>query len=162
MSTTTADISIPEPKPIDLSESLNLLRAHSGLDALPGYVVVVFEKLEHGGAKFAKIVNSDERFKRFFLPFLSSPDQFFAVAVNQSVLSYTFEEESELDNDIRKFTLVFRLSFRALDARKLAELKGQDPLKRLTERIAQMIKRSCGTRKWDMVKERFRELERIV
>ena len=163
MSTPTTEIPISEPpKTIDLSEAQNLLKYHSGLDALPGYLVVVFEKLEHGGAKFAKLVNSDERFKRFFLPFLNSPEQYFAIAVNQSVLSYTFEEETELDNDIRKFTLVFRLGFRASDPRKLAELKGQDPLRKLTEMIAQTIRRSCGPRKWDMVKERFRELERIV
>src|SRR5690348_12582402 len=83
MSTPTVEIQQPEsPKIVDLSEAQNLLKFHSGLDALPGYVVVVFEKLEHGGAKFAKIVNSDERFKRFFLPFLNSPEQYFAVAVN--------------------------------------------------------------------------------
>jgi hypothetical protein len=163
MDTMPAETPIPEPpKIIDLSESQDLLKYHSGLDALPGYVVVVFEKLERGGAKFAKIVNSDERFKRFFLPFLSSPEKYFGIAVNQSVLSYTFEEEAELDNDIRKFTLVFRLSLRASNPRKLAELKGQDPLRQLKEMIAQTIKRSCGPRKWDMVKERFRELERIV
>ncbi len=150
------------PAPINLSETQSLLRTHSGLDALPGYVVVVFEKLEHGGAKFAKLVNSDERFKRFFLPFISSPDEYFAVAVNQSVLSYQFEAAAKLDNDIREFTLIFNLTYRATDSRKLAELKSQDPLDRLTQKIANTIKRSCALRKWDMVKERFRELERIV
>ena len=162
MSTKTVDIAIPKPTAFDLSLAQNLLRPHNGLDALPGYVVVVFEKLERGGARFSKIVNSDERFRRFFLPFFNSPDKFFGVAVNQSDLSYSFEAEGELDNDPRKFTLIFRLSFRAADPRVVAELNGQDPLKRLTDKIAQVIKRSCASRNWRMIKENFRQLEQIV
>ena len=146
---------------IHLSEQQNLVKKHEGLDAVPGYVVVVFEKLERGGARFAKVVNSDERFKKFF-PFWTSPQKYFGIAVNQSVLRYTFASPVTLDDAIHHFTLIFHLTYRAVDPRMLAQLHAQDPLNLLRKMIIEAISRSCKPRKWDMVKERFRELERLL
>ena len=159
--TTTTNTANTTQTTIHLSEQQNLLKKHDGLDALPGYVVVVFEKLERGGARFAKIVNSDERFRRFF-PFWTSPQKYFAIAVNQSVLRYTFASPVTLDDAIHQFTLIFNLTYRAVDARVLAGLHAQDPLNQLRKMIIEAISRSCKPRRWDMVKERFRELERLV
>jgi hypothetical protein len=159
--TTTTNIATTTQRPADLSAEENFIKKHDGLDATPGYAVVVFEKLERGGAKFAKIVNSDERFKRFY-GFWNSPEKYFGVAVNQSVLRYTFAAPVTLDDDIRQFTLIYHLTFRAVDPRKLAELQAQDPLRLLRNMIVETISRACKIRKFDMVKERFRELERLV
>src|SRR5215470_7031727 len=86
----------PAPEPVNLSAQQNFVKLHTGLDAIPGYVVVVFEKL-HGGAKFVKLVT--ERFKRFYVPW-NSPEKYYGVAVNQSVMRYTFEAPVTLDDDI--------------------------------------------------------------
>src|ERR1044071_1578160 len=162
MSTTTTTTAQPNiatttPGSVNLSAQQNFVKKHNGLDATPGYAVVVFEKFEHGGSRFAKIVN--DRFKRFYVPW-NSPDKYYAIAVNESVLRHTFAAPVTLDDDIRKFTLIFHLTYRAADPRKLAE--SEDPLRLLCDLIVEVISRACKVRKFDMVKERFRELERMV
>jgi TIR domain len=146
---------------MNVSETQNLIKSHSSLNGIPGYVVVVFKKLDQGGAKFVKVVSSNERFKKFF-PFWNSLDKYFAIAVNQSVLHYTFETRVILDGAIHQFTVLFDLTYRAKNPRLLAELHGQDPLRRLRDRIIEVISRSCETRKWEMVEDCFQELERMV
>src|SRR6185437_4562166 len=152
---------IDNQNPINLSKEQNLIKEHNGLDGMPGHVVVVFEKLKHGGAKFSKTVDQTQRFKNF-VPLLDSPQNYFAVAVNDSILKYSFEVLVTLDDDIHQFALIFHLTYRAANPRRLAELQAQDPLGLLCNMIAQALSRACRNRKLDMVKHRFRELERIV
>ena len=146
----------------NLTFDQSLVRQHVGLDALPGYKVVVFEKLKEGGERFLKVVNRDERFRSFPFDFWNSREKYFSLAVNESILNYTFEETVTLDDDLRKFTLILHLKYHAGDFRKVAELARQDPLKRLKDEIGQTLSRSCAQRKWEMIKDRFRELELIV
>ncbi len=146
----------------NLTFDQSLVREHVGLDALPGYKVVVFEKLKEGGERFLKVVNRDERFRSFPFDFWNSREKYFSLAVNESILNYTFEETVTLDDDLRKFTLILHLKYHAGDFRKVAELARQDPLKRLKDEIGQTLSRSCAQRKWEMIKDRFRELELIV
>ena len=143
----------------NLSKEQNLIKDHDGLDGLPGYVVVVFEKLDHG-TKFVTIVDSGERFKRFQLPFFSSPDKYFAVAVNESILSYSDSVQVTVDDDLHEFTLIFNLAFRASDPRVVAELR--DPLRQLTDMIAITIKRSCERQAREIIPQSFREFAQIV
>lgn len=153
----------PTSKPVpNLTFEQSLVKEHAGIDALPGYKVVVFEKLKEGGEKFLKVVNRDERFRTFPFDFWNSREKYFALAVNESILNYSFEEPVTLDDDLRKFTLIFHLKYRAADFRKVAELARQDPLKRLRGEITQTLSRTCAQRKWEMIKDRFRELELIV
>src|SRR5689334_14766470 len=114
-------------KPINLSKEQNLIKEPSGLDGMPGYVVVVFEKLKHGGARFSKTMDETQHFKNF-LPLWGSLQNYFAVAVNASVLRYSFEVSVTLDDDIRQFALIFHLTYRAANPRALAEMQAQDPL----------------------------------
>jgi hypothetical protein len=137
----------------------NVIRQHSGLDALPGYVVAVFERLPKGGESFFKLVGSGERFR---VPFWVSSQKYFAVAVNQSFLSYSFDEPVTMDDGIHKFTLIFLLKYRAADPQRVAELREHDPLGKLCREITQVVRRSCAQRRWEMVRDRFRELEVVV
>lgn len=170
MSTNTPNQNVPGtpvPNPAttkvpNLTFEQSLVREHNGIDALPGFKVVVFEKLKEGGERFLKVVNRDERFRSWPFDFWNSREKYFSFAVNESILNYTFEEQVTLDDDLRKFTLVLHLKYRAADFRKVAELARQDPLKRLTDEITQTLSRSCAQRKWDMIKDRFRDLERII
>jgi hypothetical protein len=137
----------------------NVIRQHAGLDSLPGYVVAVFEKLPKGGESFFKLVSSGERFR---VPFWVSSQKYFAVAVNQSFLSYSFEQPVTMDDGIHKFTLMFHLKYKVAEPQRVAELREQDPLGRLSREITQVVGRSCAQRRWEMVKDRFRDLEVVV
>mgnify|MGYP003577200721 CR=1 FL=1 len=135
---------------------------HEGLDSLPGYVVVVFEKLDKGGAAFSRLINPGERFQKSGFRFWDTSHKYFSVAVNKSVLNYSFEQPVTLDDEIHTFTLKFHLKYRAADPQLVAELREQDPLRKLRDEIALVVGRSCAQRKWEMVRDRFRELEVVV
>jgi hypothetical protein len=137
----------------------NLIRPHTGLDSLPGYTVVIFKKLPKGGESFFKLVGSGERLK---LPLLSLSHQYFAVAVNQSFLSYTFEDAVTMDDGFHMFTLIYHLKYKVAAPRRVAELRQQDPLGKLRQEITFAIKRACAKRSWEMLKNRFRQLEVLL
>ena len=145
---------------MNLTREQSLISIDAGLDGLPGYVLAVFETLNGRGARFVKLIDSGERFRRFGLR--GSPKKYFSIAVNQSVLRYSFEEPVILDDDVRQFKLTFHLTYKASDARVVAELSGKDPLRRLRDEMTRAISRSCAQRKWAMITERFRELEQVV
>lgn len=150
------------PRKPNLSQEQKLIREHDGLDGLPGYVVVVLERLRSGGVKFARIINPGERF-RPFPPFLNSSRNYFAVAVNESVLSYSFIVPVSLDDDANfELPLRFHLTFRAADPRVLAELSDQDPLQRLIDRSATAIQRNFRSQHWESGKNPVREFEPLV
>lgn len=139
-----------------------LVVGHEGLDSLPGYTVVVFEKLDKGGAAFSQVINPGGRFQKSGFRFWDRSNKYFSVAVNNSVLSYSFEERVTLDDEIHTFTLKFQLKYRAVSPRMVAELRDQDPLGKLREEVALVVGRSCARLKWEMVTNRFRELEVVV
>lgn len=144
----------------NLTLQQNLLRDHEGLDSLPGYVLVVYEKLDGGGAIFYRLVNPGERFQpRIKIPFLSSLQKYFAVAVNQSIVRFKFEQIISMDDALHKFTLICHLSCRVSDPVKISELRDRDPLWQLQEEISQVMGRSIAQREWEMVRDRFRDLE---
>lgn len=135
----------------------------SGLDSLPGFVLVIFERRDLGGAVFSRLVNSGERFRsRFSIARRDLWKKYFAVAVNDSVLSYAFTRSITLDDGSAEFALTFQLTFRVVDPRKVAETRQYDPLRKLCDEIGRVIVRNCARRKAEMFRERFRELERIV
>lgn len=135
----------------------------SGLDSLPGFVLVIFERRDLGGAVFSRQVNSGERFRsRFSLSRRDLWKKYFAIAVNDSVLSYAFTRSITLDDGSAEFALTFQLTFRVVDPRKVAETRQHDPLRKLCDEIGRVIARNCARRKAEMFRERFRELERIV
>jgi tellurite resistance protein len=135
---------------------------HEGIDSLPGYTVVLFEKLDKGGAAFSRLLNPGERFQKSGFLFWDKSNKYFSVAVNKSVLSYSFEEPITLDDEIHTFTLKFHLKYRASNPQLVAELRDQDPLRKLRDEIALVVGRACAQRKWEMVTNRFRELEVVV
>lgn len=137
----------------------NVIKGHTGLDSLPDCAVAVFEKLPKGGESFFKLLQPGERFR---IPFWVSAQKYFAVAVNQSFLSYSFEEEVTMDDGIHTFTLMFHLKYKVANPQRVAELREQDPLRKLRNEIAHVIGRSCARRRWEMVKDRFRDLEVLV
>src|SRR5258707_1318343 len=135
----------------------------SGLDSLPGFVLAIFERRDLGGAVFSRLVNSGERFRsRFSLSRRDLWKKYFAIAVNDSVLSYAFTRSITLDDGSAEFALRFQLTFRVVDPRKVAETRQYDPLRKLCDEIGRVIARNCARRKAEMFRERFRELERIV
>lgn len=135
---------------------------HEGIDSLPGYTVVLFEKLDKGGAAFSRLLNPGERFQQSGFRFWDKSNKYFSVAVNKSVLSYSFEEPVTLDDEIHTFTLKFHLKYRASNPQLVAELRDQDPLRKLRDETALVVGRACAQRKWEMVTNRFRELEVVV
>jgi len=157
-----AERQVAQPIGTSLSYEQGLILNHTGLDGLPGYKVAVFEKLNQGGSRFHRLIEAGPFSKSRWSALFDSPQKYFAVAVNESVLKYSFDEPVILDDDVRQFKLTFHLTYRAADAQIVAELSGQDPLRRLCEKMAGAISRSCAQRKWQMIKERFRELEQVV
>lgn len=67
-----------------------------------------------------------------------------------------------MDDGIHTFTLIFHLKYKAADPQRVAELREQDPLRKLRNEITQVIGRSCAQRRWEVVKDRFRDLEVLV
>ncbi|MFY9620638.1 MAG: hypothetical protein WAM70_14750 [Pyrinomonadaceae bacterium] len=147
----------------NLTFEQEVVKDFSGLDSLPGFVLVIFERRDLGGAVFSRLVNSGERFRsRFSISRRDLWKKYFAIAVNDSVLNYTFEQSIVLDDGSEEFTLLFQLSFRVADPRKVAEMREHDPLLKLRGEVARVITRNCAKRKAEMFNSRFRELERIV
>jgi hypothetical protein len=134
---------------------------HPGLDSLPGYVLVVFERGDHDGAIFVRLVSSGERFHSR-IPFRDLSKKYFAIAVNDSVLSYAFDHPIALDDGSEEFTINFHLTYRVAEPRKVAEIREQDPLRQLRDEVVRVIGRNCAKRKAEMFRDRFRDLERIV
>ena len=147
----------------NLTHEQNVVKSHAGLDSLPGYVLVIFEKSAKGGAIFSRLVRSGERFPPGFrIPFFDWAQKYFSVAVNDTVLSYTFDHLVTLDDGTEEFNLSFHLKYRVADARRVAEIWSQDPLRQLRDEAARVIARNCAKRKAEMLRTRFRELEKIV
>jgi hypothetical protein len=145
----------------NLTLEQQVVKEHAGLESLPGYVLVIFEKQDNYGAIFSRLVISGERFHSRN-PFRDLSKKYFAIAVNDSVLSYAFDHSITLDDGGEAFTLNFHLTYRVADHRKVAEIHEQDPLKQLRDEIARVIGRNCAKRKTEMFRNRFRDLERIV
>jgi len=136
---------------------------HPGLGSLPGYVLVVFEKRDQGGAVFSRLVSSGESFSsRFKIPFRDLSQKYFAIAVNDSVLSCSFDHSIALNDGSEELTINFHLTYRVVDAKKVAETLEHDPLRQLRDEVVRVIGRNCAKRKAEMFRERFRDLERIV
>lgn len=154
----------PAPsRALNLTYEQAVVKDHKGLDSLPGYVLVVFEKSKQGGAIFSRLVKANERFPPGFrIPFLDWSQKYFSVAVNDSVLSYTFEHLLTLDDATDEFNLNFHLSYRVADPAKVAEIREHDPLRQLRDEIVRTIGRNCVKRKAEMFRHRFRELEKLV
>ncbi|MFY9620635.1 MAG: hypothetical protein WAQ99_12570 [Pyrinomonadaceae bacterium] len=148
----------------NLTYEQRVVKGHEGLDSLPGYVLVVFEKRAKGGAIFSRLVRPGEVFPAGFrIPFLDwSSQKYFSVAVNNSVLKYSFEQLVTLDDGSDEFKLKFDLKYMVADPQKVAEGWEHDPLWKLQDEIARVITRNCARRKAEMFRSRFRELERIV
>jgi|GEM_PF-6245918 len=147
----------------NLTFKQGVVKDFSGLDSLPGFVLVIFERRDLGGAVFSRLVNSGERFRsRFSISRRDLWKKYFAIAVNDSVLSYAFDHSIALDDGSEDFILTFQLTFRVADARKVAETREHDPLRKLRDEIARVIARNCARRKAEMFRDRFRDLERIV
>lgn len=160
-------MSNPAPEQQDVVDNLttrqNLVRQHTGLDSLPGYTVVVFEKPDRGGEIFYRLMQPGERFQsKLRLPFWDPTRGYFAVAVNRAVLNHSFDRPVSLDDHVHKFILSFHLKYRAADPQRVAELREQDPLRQLRDELARVIVRSCTRRKWEMVRDRFSDLEMVV
>ncbi len=144
----------------NLSYDLKLIKDHDSLDDLPGYAVVVFERLKSGDVKFSRIINSGERFKKF--PFRNARD-YFAIAVNESVLPFSFEVPVSLDDDKTfEMPLRFNLTFRAKNPRLVAALHAQDPLQSSIGMFAKSIKRNFRSQNWEDVKDPVRAFEKLV
>lgn len=146
----------------NLTYEERLVVGHEGLDSLPGYTVVVFEKLDKGAAAFSRLINPGEKFPKQGFRLWGKANEYFSVAVNKSILNYSFGEAVTLDDEIHTFTLKFHLKYRAANPQLVAELRDQDPLRKLREEVALVVGRSCAQRKWEMVTNRFRELEVVV
>jgi hypothetical protein len=152
----------PGAKP-NLTLEQKLVKGHTGIDAVPGYVLAVFEKRGKGGAIFSRLVRPGERSPAIFrIPFLDWAQKYFAVAVNDSVLSYQFDHEVTLDEGNDVFILNFHLKYRVADHQRVAAVWEQDPLKQLCDEVARLIGKNCARRKPEMFRHRFRELEKIV
>lgn len=147
----------------NLTRTQQVAKEHVGLDALPGYVLAVFERREQGGAVFSRLVNSGESFSpRSRIPFRDLSRKYFAIAVNDSVLKYAFDHSIVLEDGSEEFTIKFHLNYRVADPRKVAEILEHDPLQQLRDEVARVIGRNCAKRKAEMFRDRFRDLERIV
>lgn len=148
---------------VNLTYQQNVVRNHSGIDSLPGYVLVVFEKTSKGGEIFSRLVKANERFPpglRMLL--LGWSQQYFSIAVNDSVLKYTFTHRLTLDDGTDEIDLEFRLSYQVADPQKIAEMREHDPLGQLRNEIVQAIGDNCKRRKGEMFRKHFRDLEKIV
>jgi hypothetical protein len=148
----------------NLTYEQGVVKGHEGLDSLPGYVLVIFEKRAKGGAIFSRLVRPGEVFPAGFrIPFLDwSSQKYSSVAVNNSVLNYSFEQSVTLDDGSDELALKFDLEYVVADPQKVAEGWEHDPLRKLRDEIARVITRNCAKRKAEMFRSRFRELERIV
>jgi hypothetical protein len=147
----------------NLTLQQNVVRSHEGVEPLPGYVLAVFEKRAKGGAIFARLVNPGERPPTIFrIPFLDWAQRYLSIAVNDSVLKYEFDDSVVLDDGSDVFKLKFHLTYRVADPQKVAEIWEHDPLRQLRDEIARAIKRNCAKRKAEMLRNRFRSLEKIV
>lgn len=149
----------------NLTYEQRVVKDHTGLDALPGYVLVIFEKRDKGSAIFKRLVKPNERFGTGFLDRLFdwSSQKYFSIAVNKADLTYKFDHVVALDDRSDKFKLNFRLTFRVSDPQRVAEMREHDPLRQLSEATAHLIGRNCARRKAEMFRgNKFRDLERIV
>jgi hypothetical protein len=141
----------------------NVVRHHPGIDALPGYVLAVFEKRGKGGAIFTRLVKPGERSPSIFkIPLLDWAKNYLAIAVNDQLLTYSFDHSIALDGGTDLFKLNFHLTYRVADPQKVAEIWELDPLRQLCGEIGRVIGRNCAKRKPEMFRDRFRDLEKIV
>ena len=147
----------------NLTHEQNVVKSHEGLDSLPGYVLVIFERSAKAGAIFSRLILSGERFPPGFrIPFFDWAQKYFSVAVNDTVLSYTFDHTVTLDDGTEEFVLSFHLKYRVADARRVAEIWALDPLRQLRDEAARAIVRYCAMKKAEMFTKRFRELEKLA
>lgn len=144
----------------NLTSEQQVLKEQSGLESLSGYVLVVFEKRDQG-TSFVRLLSSGERFHSR-IPFRDLSRKYFAIAVNDSVLSYAFDHLISLDDGSEEFTIDFHMTYRVAEPRKVAEIREQDPLRQLRDEVVRVIGRNCARRKAEMFRGRFRDLERIV
>ncbi|HEY6803620.1 MAG TPA: hypothetical protein VI306_08580 [Pyrinomonadaceae bacterium] len=167
------DTSRPEPAvPFDsaaqnaagnLTFEQRVVMSHGGVDPVPGYFLVIFEKRGKAGAVFSRVLRPGERPAAVFrIPFLDWAQRFLSIAVNDSVLTYEFNHSVELDDGRDVFELEFHLTYRVGDPQRVAEIWVQDPLRQLCDEVARVIRRNCARRKSDMFRDRFRDLEKLV
>ena len=148
---------------VNLTYEQNVVKNHSGIDSLPGYVLVVFEKTSKGGEIFSRLIKANERFPPGLrMLVLGWSHKYFSIAVNDTVLSYTFNHRLTLDDGSDEFDLEFRLSYRVADPQKIAQTREHDPLNQLRNEIVQAIGDNCKKRKGEMFRAHFRDLEKVV
>lgn len=149
----------------NLTLEQQVIKIPTGLVQPDGYWLVIYEKVEGGGPKFSKLQEpgqSAEARKSLFTWFRNQPDCF-AIAVVEAKQNYHFSEPVLMeDSQLHEFDLLFDLTYKVGDPQKVAELREQDPLRRLRDEIARVIGRSFKRQAWVHIKQSFPDLEKAI
>lgn len=139
---------------------------HNGLAPLEGYHVVIYEKLDGGGAEYLDVLEPGDRFRRskiLWPKFIWSERNYFAIAVSMSPdLLHQFKERFRLDDQIHEFDLDVDLHYRVTDSTRIANARDADPLRQLCDRIIREIRRLIVQQAWEKIRDAFRTVEQEV
>lgn len=149
----------------NLTRTQNVIKDHTGLEPLAGYVLVIYEKLGDVGAEFWGLLRPGDRFakpKRFLG--LGRTPEYFAIAVNEAPdLRYSSaDHDIALDDQIHKFSLTFDLAYRVSNPEAIATARDDDPLRQLLNEITRLIRRQIARSGWEDIRHKFREVEKSV
>ena len=142
----------------NLTFEKHLLKEHTP-EPLEGHTVVVFERVGEAGERFHSLLPPGTTLAkaRGILAMFRSQVHYFAVAVNAAPeLHHEFREHVVLDDEAsHSFDLLFDLSYAACDPRVLASHRNADPLRRVRERVGQVLARDVSQLDWTEVLHGF-------
>lgn len=138
----------------NLTFEKRLLKEHTP-EPLEGHTVVVFERVGEAGERFHGILPPGATLAkaRGIRAMFRPQVHYFAVAVNAAPeLHHEFREHVVLDDEAgHRLYLRFDLSFAAGDPRVLAGRRDEDPLRRVRQRVGQLLARDVSQLDWTEV-----------
>lgn len=148
----------------NLTFEQQVLKQPTGLGAQDGYWLVIYESHDGGGASVVEVLQPGVPYEvRKNIFFLRKQPTYFAIAVVDAKQSLQFSEPVTMeDAQWHKFELLFDLTYRVSHHQKVAELREQDPLRRLRDEIALAINRSFKRQDWVQIKQHFPDLEQAI
>ncbi len=139
----------------NLTTAEKLVQERPDLNTLSGHALVVFEK-KGEGHEVREIVLPGQTFKEKKSFSLFNRSSYFAYAVNlDERLRLEFADRVDLQDHLHSVDVTFYIEYCVTDPKLVADKLNSDPLKRLRDRIKQVIGLSLSVERWEEIRDDF-------
>lgn len=151
----------------NLTLTMKVAKPHT-IDPLEGHTVVIFETVGEAGEEYRFEIEPGQTRPKTKLNLFEvlrgrkAPNYFAYAVTGLPELQWTFTTDVVLDIQAHTFTLLVTLAYSVGEPRVLVTRRNDDPIRKVREKIADMLVREFAQRRWTEIRYDFRVVEREV